>query len=63
VFLLQQAGIIDAIIGALLSLCVIVWSLYYRWYVARVALDVPSWTASMLVVGDLAMSVVASIAA
>ncbi len=56
----QQVGIIDAVIGALLSLCVIGWSLYYRWYVAKVALEVPALTASMLVVGDLAMSIVAS---
>ncbi|MEM9471972.1 MAG: hypothetical protein AAGA00_08435 [Pseudomonadota bacterium] len=61
VFLLQQAGVIEAMTGALLSLCVIVWSLYYRWYVAKVALDVAPMTASFLVVGDLAMSVVASL--
>ncbi len=60
VLLLQQAGIIDALIAALLSLCIIGWSLYFRWYVARVALEVPTLTASMLVVGDLVMSVVVS---
>ncbi len=60
VLLLQQAGMIDAIIGALLSLCVIGWSLYYRWFVAKVALEVPTFTASMLVAGDLAMSIVVS---
>ncbi len=60
IFILQQAGIIGVGVGALLSLCVIIWSLYYRWYVARIALDVPAVTASMLVAGDLAMSIVAS---
>ena len=62
VFVLQQAGIIDMVIASLLSLCIIVWSLYYRWYVARIALDVPAITALALVFGDLAMSIVVSVA-
>jgi hypothetical protein len=62
VFVLQQAGIIDTVIAALVSLCIIVWSLYYRWYVARIALDVPAITALALVFGDLAMSIVVSVA-
>jgi len=63
VFILQQTGIIGIGIGAVLSLCVIIWSLYYRWYVARIALEVPAFTASMLVAGDLAMSIAASLVA
>ncbi len=62
VFILQQTGIIGIGLGAVLSLCVIIWSLYYRWYVAKTALDTSAFTASMLVAGDLAMSIVASLA-
>jgi hypothetical protein len=60
VLMLQQFGILDVAIGALASLFVVLWSLFYRWYVAHKALDVPGITAAMLVAGDLAMTIVVS---
>ena len=63
IFILQQIGLMSIGFGAVLSLCVIIWSLYYRWFVAKVALDVSAFTATMLVIGDLAMSIVASMIA
>ncbi len=63
VFILLQTGIIGAGTSTVLSLSVIIWSLYYRWYVAKAALDISAFTASMLVAGDLAMSIVASMVA
>jgi len=60
VLMLQQAGFLDANFGALLSLIVIFWSLFFRWFVAHKALKIPGLTATMLVAGDLALSIVAS---
>ncbi len=61
VLLLQQAGILDAVIAALVSFCIIVWSLYYRWFVAKIALEVPTMAAVTLVFADLAMSIMVSV--
>jgi hypothetical protein len=58
--ILQQAGIIGPNLSALLSLIIILWSLYFRWYVAHKALEVRATTASMLVAVDLALSIFAS---
>jgi uncharacterized membrane protein YhaH (DUF805 family) len=63
IFILQQIGLMSIGFGAILSLCVIIWSLYYRWFVAKAALDVSAFTATMLVAGDLTLSIVASMIA
>lgn len=54
---LQETGIMGTGIGALSSLMIILWSLYYRWYVARLALDTTPLIATALVAGDLALSI------
>jgi hypothetical protein len=57
VLLLRQADIIGAGLAALLSLVVIGWSIFIRWYVARKALEVDGMIAIALVAADLALSI------
>lgn len=57
VLLLRQAELIGPGLAALLSLVVIGWSLFVRWYVARKALEVDGMIATALVAGDLALSI------
>lgn len=61
VLMLQQLGITGAGTSALLSLLVIIWSLFVRWYVARHVLKVESAVAVALVAGDLALSIAGSL--
>jgi hypothetical protein len=49
VLLLRQADLIGAGLAALLSLVVIGWSLFIRWYVARKTLEVDGMVATVLV--------------
>jgi len=60
VLLLRQMGIAGPGLAALLSLGVIGWSLFMRWFVARYALDVKAPVAVALVAGDLALSIAGS---
>jgi hypothetical protein len=57
VLLLRQADLIGAGLAALLSLVVIGWSLFIRWYVARKTLEVDGMVATVLVAADLALSI------
>jgi hypothetical protein len=57
VLLLRQADLIGAGLAALLSLAVIGWSIFIRWYVARKALEVDGMMAIALVAADLALSI------
>ena len=52
--------LIGAGVAALLSLAVIGWSLFIRWYVARKALEVDGTIAIALVAADLALSICSS---
>ena len=57
---LQELGVMGNGIGAIFGLLVVLWTLYYRWYLARLALDTTSLIAVGLVAGDLAISIAAS---
>jgi hypothetical protein len=61
VLLLRQMGIAGPGLAALLSLAVIGWSLFMRWFVARHALEVNAPVAIALVAGDLALSIAGSL--
>ena len=60
VLLLRQFGFAGPGLAALLSLVVIGWSLFMRWFVARHALEVNAPVAVALVAGDLALSIAGS---
>ena len=60
VLLLRQAGLAGPGLAALLSLVVIGWSIFVRWYIARHALEVNTPVAVALVAGDLALSIAGS---
>jgi uncharacterized membrane protein YhaH (DUF805 family) len=59
--LLRQLGGLDGVTGALLALSVSLWSMYFNWYIVRTALQVSATTAVMLVAGEIALSIVASL--
>ena len=60
VLVLRQFGIAGPGLAALLSLGVIGWSLFIRWFVARHGLEVNAPVAMALVAGDLALSIAGS---
>ena len=60
VLVLRQFGIAGPGLAALLSLVVIGWSLFIRWFVARHGLEVNAPVAAALVAGDLALSIAGS---
>ena len=60
VLLLRQMGLAGPGLAALLSLGVIGWSLFMRWFVARHGLEVNAPVAVALVAGDLALSIAGS---
>lgn len=60
VLLPQQLGMVGSGIGQLLALCVSLWSLYFGWYIAKTALEVPAMTAAMVVAGEIALSIAVS---
>jgi len=60
VLVLRQFGIAGPGLAALLSLGVIGWSLFMRWFVARHGLEVNAPVAVALVAGDLALSIAGS---
>lgn len=61
VLLLRQVGFLGPGMAALLSLAVIGWSLFMRWFVARHGLGVTPPVAMALVAGDLALSIAGSL--
>ena len=60
VLLLRQLGIAGPGLAALLSLVVIGWSIFMRWFIARNGLEVSAPVAVALTVGDLALSIAGS---
>jgi hypothetical protein len=56
VLLLQQLGVLGQVSGALVSLCVVAWSLFLRYYVARTGLKTGALASGGLVAADLLLS-------
>lgn len=60
VLLLHKVGILGAGVAGIMSLVVVIWSLFMRWFVARHGLAIDGFMAFALVAGDLILSIAGS---